>query len=618
MNNEKEFDVVIIGAGISGAMIAKELAKQCPGISILILEAGTGNTNDFSDYEKYNNQYYTALYKTPNAPYTDPKFAPSPSVMDITQITPGEISDSGYFVQKGPFPFLSNYNRNVGGTTLHWLGTTLRMCPNDFKMKTLYDRGEDWPITYEELKPYYRRAEFEIGVSAEVEEQEILGITFEDGYVFPMHKIPQSYLDKHMSDGLNGKTITMAGVEYPLEIISTPQGRNGMPNHLYDNGTGFQPVGAVGAPDLGQRCEGNSNCVPICPVQAKYSGMKTLHDALKMEGVEIRTQSPVSHLTISADRKMIEEVHYKTYTYDENGKRAFIKSHSVKGKTVVLAANAIENAKILLASNACTTSGLVGRNLMDHFVMLTWGFFDQPIGAYRGPGSTSGMPLTRDGDFRKIHSAFRIEVGNWGWSWPMVTPESTLVNAVDSDLFGEDLIQSIRNTTSRQFRMGWEIEQLPSLNNYISIDEKYKDDLGNYRPVINYTLVPYEMRAAAEAKRYSDTVFKALDVDDKTQYNTTDPGYFEYTYRDEEGEEKTFKGTMNGAGHVVGCHKMGTEKTGSVVNTKQRAHDHENLFVVGCGSFPTIATSNPTLTMAALVYMAADEIAKDFNKRKNN
>ena len=70
-----------------------------------------------------------------------------------------------------------------------------------------------------------------------------------------------------------------------VEVVQTPQGRNGMPNPNYVNNhtgeTGFLPVGAVGAPELGQRCEGNSNCVPICPVQAKYNALKSLQDALK-------------------------------------------------------------------------------------------------------------------------------------------------------------------------------------------------------------------------------------------------------------------------------------------------------------------------------------------------
>lgn len=86
MQNEKEFDVVIVGAGITGSIIAKELSKKCHGLEILILEAGMGNSSDFSDYELYNDQYYNAIAKTPNSPYSDSRFAPSPSVLDVSNI----------------------------------------------------------------------------------------------------------------------------------------------------------------------------------------------------------------------------------------------------------------------------------------------------------------------------------------------------------------------------------------------------------------------------------------------------------------------------------------------------------------------------------------------------
>ena len=249
---------------------------------------------------------------------------------------------------------------------------------------------------------------------------------------------------------------------------------------------------------------------------------------------------------------------------------------------------------------------------MDHLVMLTWGLFPKDIGAYRGPGSTSGMPLTRDGNFRKNRSAFRVEIGNWGWNWPKNTPESTLLDAVENGLFGEELIEHIKDQTSRQFRIGWEMEQLPSENNYITIDEKYKDDLGNYRPIIHYELNDYEKKGAVAATKLSNAVFERLGIESKTEYEESAPGYFEYKYTDECGET-IFKSSFNGAGHVVGCHRMGTDKYNSVVDENQRSHEHPNLFVAGCGSLPTIATSNPTLTMAALAFKTADEIVKEFN-----
>lgn len=643
-DNHQKFDVVIVGAGISGSIIARELSKQ-EGLSILIIEGGTGSSSDFNVYDNYNDQYYNALIKVPNSPYTDSKFSPSPSVLDPQYMGDGcptchENEDgedckacrerkqlprtNGYFVQNGPFPFLSNYNRNVGGTTLHWLGTTPRMCPSDFEMQSKYGVGVDWPISYADMQPYYQRAEREIGVSAEVTDQSYIDITFEDGYVYPMQRIPQSYLDNYMSNHLHNKPVLFDGKEQDMVVISTPQGRNGMPNPAYNNGEGYTPVGAVGNPDLGQRCEGNSNCVPICPVQAKYSALKTLHPALQSETsrVTIIKQSPVSTIELDPDDpRKVKRVHYKTYDTTADGRRTNIQSYSVEGTVVVLAANAIENAKILLASDVANSSDQVGRNLMDHLVMLTWGFMPKAIGAYRGPGSTSGIPIARDGNFRSEHSAFWIEVGNWGWNWPANAPEQFLLDAVDgaptsvdapTKLYGRALKEYIHRYTARQFRIGWEIEQLPHPDNRVTIDENYVDDLGNYRPVINYQLTDYEKKGGLAASKLSQDLFKHLEVtpppvNPDAANQPKQAGYFEYRYM-EGGEEKTFSNIFNGAGHVVGCHRMGDDPTTSVVDANQKAHDLDNLFVTGCGSFPTLATSNPTLSLSALAFKSADAI----------
>lgn len=663
--DEQIFDVIIVGAGISGSIIAKELQRKNNDLSILILEAGTGKSGDFNDYDLYNDQFYNALIKVPNSPYTETKFAPSPSVLDPTRIGDTGPKTNGYFVQNGPYPFLSNYNRNVGGTTLHWLGTTPRMCPNDFKLYSTYKRGKDWPITYEDLQPFYRRAEKEIGVSAEVADQSYIDISFDEGYVFPMHAMPQSYLDNHMKEGLKDKKITFNGKEQIAPVVSTPQGRNGMPNAAYkeykENETEFEPVGAIGNPDLGQRCEGNSNCVPICPVQAKYSALKSLHAALtaKDSKVVLLNQSPVSKINPCSNSGHTEVV-YKTFELSADGVRANIKNHKVRGKKVVLAANAIENAKLLLVSNICNTSGQVGKNLMDHLVMLTWGFMPKSVGAYRGPGSTSGIPIARDGSFRKDHSAFWIEIGNWGWNWPANAPESFLIDAVDGKpksneesektacfwvdpedgqtkckaekgaacclvnaenkpaimtekLYGKKLRAYLQENTPRQFRMGWEIEQLPNENNFISICEKYKDALGNYRPVINYEVTDYEKAGGLAAHNLSEAIFDALEVESMTTYSSNDPGYFEYK---DPTDDSTFSASFQGAGHVVGTHRMGDNADDSVVDSYQRSHDHQDIFVTGAGSFVTLATSNPTLTLSALAFRTADAILADFDKKK--
>ncbi|HYG79506.1 MAG TPA: NAD(P)-binding protein, partial [Pyrinomonadaceae bacterium] len=317
---EKNYDVVIVGAGASGAVLAKVLSGA--GKNVLLLEAGAQAGIEleaaaaYDNYQSYLSNFYTAEAKVPNAPYPNLKNAPSPDVLNIGAFDtkkpviendnwpkkddPKLRLTQGYFVQKGELPFGSDYARAPGGTMLHWLGTTLRMMPNDFKERTTYGHGVDWPISYEDLKPYYEMAEREIGVSGSVEEQDIPGMGsdyFSPGYEFPMRKIPQSYLDGQFVKHVKGKTIRVNGQDYKLNVISTPQGRNSMPNRNYKLSEArwdakrkklrlepdeeeYQPVGSTWDPYTGQRCEGNASCVPICPVQAKYNPLKTIKSAV--------------------------------------------------------------------------------------------------------------------------------------------------------------------------------------------------------------------------------------------------------------------------------------------------------------------------------------------------
>jgi choline dehydrogenase-like flavoprotein len=289
---DKNYDVVIVGAGVAGAVLAKVLSSA--GKNVLLLEAGKQAGIEmeavaaYANYQSYLDNFYVASAKVPNAPYPNLSTAPSPNVLDISSfdtqkpVIPEDDwpkkDDSklrlttGYFVQKGELPFGSDYARTPGGTMLHWLGTTLRMLPNDFKIRSTYGHGVDWPISYDDLKPYYEMAEREIGVSGEADEQEIPETGsdyFGPGYKFPMHKIPQSYLDGKFIEGIKGKTINVYNQAFKLNVISTPQGRNSTPNKDYKlsaprwnegekklslgpGGEEYQPVGAVWDPHTGQ------------------------------------------------------------------------------------------------------------------------------------------------------------------------------------------------------------------------------------------------------------------------------------------------------------------------------------------------------------------------------
>ncbi len=583
------YDVIIVGSGFAGSILGKLMRDA--GKRVLLLEAGAGEGPAYSQHLKYVRHYMNALAKTPNSPYPNSPNAPQPEVTDVEALTPKNIpSHKGYFVQMGPYPFESNYVRRLGGTSLHWFGSCPRMLPEDFAMKSLFDQAVDWPLTYDDLLPYYALAEETIGVSAEVEEQQYHGIHFESGYVYPMHRIPPTYLDQWITRGLAGKTLPG---EQLSEIRSIPQGRNSIPNGNYQNGKGYKPHGAAGNPAVGQRCMGNSSCIPICPIQARYNSLKTLEQT----SIDILTQTVVSRLIADPETGIIHKLLCKVWFDDQSTAHQDIE---LSAPWIVLAANAIENAVLLKASGLCSESGQLGRNLMDHPAILSWGLAPESIGAFRGPGLTSTLVNYRGGPQRREKAGFVLEIGNWGWSWPRNEPGDTTLSLIDDEhSFGRHLRQRLGSDVPRQIRLDMMTEQLPNALNRITIDDAWRDRLGNYRPVIHYNVDDYTQAGLVYGREVAQQIFSYLNIQDATQYNSTDPGYFT---RNGQGY------TWCGVGHAAGTHRMGTTSRNSVVDTTQRAWGHPNLYVIGCGSMPTLGTSNPTLTMTALTFKTASHI----------
>ena len=645
-NLDQEFDVVIVGAGIAGATVAKSIIEAGGSDKrILIIEAGRNTGMSADKYLSHVLAFQEAEAKLPNSPYADNPNAPQPSEASLRQLvsqpTPNSKptntvdEDTGYMIQTGPLPFSSSYTRALGGTTLHWLGTSLRMLPTDFKLKSNYGHGVDWPISYEDLKPYYERAERDIiGVSGDVADQCYPGIdsSYFGDYEYPMEKIPSSYLDNYLADRINGLEVKLGDESFTVEVSNTPVGRNSTPRG------GYKPVGAVGNASQGQRCEGNSSCIPICPVQAKYNALKTLSALQRNYGrgssttVEIVAQTVASTIEVD-DQGEISGIVCKVYKEEASPDYEEV---TVRGKVFVLAAHAIENAKLLLASDVANSSGQVGRNLMDHPLILTWGLLPDKIWSFRGPGSTSGIPAFRDGPFRKRHSAFRVEIGNWGWSFAAGAPNSTfktMLKGSEGDskttpplqpvkrLSGRELRQRMSEVLPRQFRMAWEFEQIPEDSNFITIDDNYRDRLGNHRPVIRYDLPEYVKAAMEVARNASRQIFSTLGLEQLYENDTGTPkknpvGFpsgWDYTHYDSNAPGYvTYRGrgyAYEGAGHVAGTHRMGDKAETSVVNKHQQSWDHSNLFMVGCGNMPTIGTSNPTLTMTALAIQAGENIS---------
>lgn len=423
--------------------------------------------------------------------------APQPDPSDLR-------SDDGYFVQRGPLKYGSTYPRFQGGSTLHWLGVCLRMLPEDFELRSRY--GRDWPLGYEVLEPWYRQAERAIGVAADVAEQTYHGIEFAASYDYPMRRIPSSYSGTVLAAAIDGTPIRLSEDTVRLKVRSYPATRNSVPRGNY------QPVGAVDirpqrqglGPYLGERCAGNTSCTPICPIQATYNAGKSLAQA-DPAYLGVVAQAVASKLHADPLSGQVRGVEYRRYR-DPSSPRHTV--HTARGRVHVLAAHAVENAKLMLASGLGGTSGMLGRNLMDHPSIYAWGLAKAHVRPYRGPLSTSGI-----------------------------------------------------------------------------------DD--------------YTLAGMAEATRVYREVFSRAGIEDRTDPEQG-PWFPEVPYAG---------GTMryHGMGHFAGTHVMGDDPGSSVVDVDQR-WEHRNLFLVGAGSFPTMGTSNPTLTMAALALRTADRLTEELRR----
>jgi choline dehydrogenase-like flavoprotein len=588
------YDAVIVGGGIAGSLIADQLSQA--GQRVLILEAGPAEDLTLAGYENYLQRFYQAASKDNQAPYRHNPNAPMPRSTDANRITPGETDASTYLVQAGPYATDTVYTRVLGGTTMHWEAKTPRMLPEDFEMASRFGHGLDWPIGYGDLEPFYRQAEREIGVSADVGDQAYLGITFPAGYEYPMRGLPLSYLDQMVAGGVDGMPVDLDGERYALKVRPFPQGRNGIPNPDYDGQKGYVPVGAVSTSqvDQGGRCQGNNNCVPICPVQAKYHAGKTLAKALSSGKVDLLAQAVAYKVHTDTETGRVTHLEYRAYRDPHSPEYT---TGTARGRIFVLCANAIETPRLMLASGLKSTSGLMGRNLMDHAYLLNWALLPQVAGTMRGTNCTGGIVDLRGGPFRRQQASFSIDIHNDGWGWATGAPYTDLLGIVDDqNKFGPALRQALVSQVSRQLLLAFMTEVPPSQSNRVTVDPAYKDQLGNMRPVITFRIPDYTMRGVAYGRRLARRIFQRLGAEDCTVYDPSDYGYVTY-----EGQGYSIRG----GNHLAGTHVMGTSKANSVVDATLRCWDHENLYLAGGGSMPSIGTANVTLTLAALCLKSA-------------
>lgn len=527
MSSPNSADVVIVGSGIAASQIAQKLSKA--GIDVLMLEAGS-RIERWRVVENYRNTAYKGDFQSP---YPPSEHAPHPFYSPTND----------YLIQRGPEPYKAGYLRVAGGTTWHWSAQSWRLLPNDMKLQSTYGVGRDWPISYDELEPYYYESEVEMGVGGP--NQGLLGPRSKP---YPQPEIPLSDFDAKFK-----KVVEAHG----YHLVSEPAARNTAP---FDS----RPA-----------CCGNSNCMPICPIEAQYTGETALR---KAEAAKARLlTNAVVYRVEHDDSGKIVAVHYK----QPDGS-----SHRVTGKLFVLAANAIETPKLMLISKSDkfrngigNSSDQVGRNLMDHPGTSMSFLSAEPMWPGRGPMRLSCMVDLMDGSFRRDHSAMKLNVGNY------VPTRAVTEYLLSKGVYGAELDEKIREYASRWVVVNSFFDILPDPENRITASTEFKDALGIPRPEVHYRIHDYVNKAAKVARGH---YAKIAELFGGTEINYAD-NYFNNN-------------------HIMGTLIMGDDPRDSVVDKHLRSHDHPNLFIASSGVMASAGTVNCTLTLSALSMRLADTL----------
>jgi choline dehydrogenase-like flavoprotein len=540
----KEFDadLIVIGSGVMGGVIASRLAKA--GKSVIILEAGP-RVKRADIVETYRNSPVKLSLANMKAQGSGSPF-PNPPHIPSTY--------GNYLQQTGPVSYPTKYLRVVGGTTWHFGSALWRMIPNDFKLKTLYGRGRDWPLSYDELEPYYCEAEAELGVSG-VDGQDESG---HGGPAWPPRSKP------FPMKGLNEPYFMTRAAE-----MLAPGGYNPV----------IEPHGRATRP-YGNRpvCAGNNNCNPVCPIGAKYDGSMHIDEA-ERAGAKLYDNAVVYKIEAGDDGKITAVLYKKP-----DGT-----SHRLTARHFVLAAYAIEGPKLLLMSTSekfpngiANSSDQVGRNLMGHTGISMNIMMNEDVWPGQGPTELLVYLNYRDGEFRKDIPSYKTKFRN-------TVPSSQIASSLlAKGVLGSKLDSEIRRQAARSLNVAVDFETEAQPQNRIVPSKTKTDGIGLPVPEIYYSVNDY-WNAGRD--------FALKDLARMAQLLNADVLNVDTKHQDRQ--------------HIMGTTIMGDDPKNSVVDRDCRTHDHPNLFIAGTGVMPSATCMNPTLTGAALSVRIAEQLIKE-------
>ena len=557
------YDAIIIGSGASGGMAAKQLTEK--GFRVLVLEAGPP-VDPARDFTKHP-WPYEDMYRG----FGPPGWKAREQWM---QDTAGNYSRHFYVKDtEHPYttdpgkPFLWVRARIVGGKTLHWGRLSWRFSDLDFKAASHDGFGDDWPISYAEIAPYYDKAEYFIGVSGD-----------RDG-------LP------HLPDGnfMPGMPLTCG--EQMLKRGSLKTGRPAITARV---------AMLTGRPHPHMKgrnaCHYCGHCGEGCDVGAVFNSVvSTLPIAAATGRMTLRPNSVVREILVDPNTGNARGVAFVD--------RVTFEEHEALGKVVIVAASTLESTRILLNSKSPrhpnglgNSSGVLGRYLMDHFGGISaGGFFEVLKGreTILEDGKASGLVVPR---FRNIDKAskqsrfirgYHFECGSSIGRFP------GMARGVPG--FGADFKKQVRRLYTAPVGMTVRAEMLPRYQNYVEIDPGGVVDAWGI-PVLKVHIQhsDNEREMARDAAETSEEILRAAGA--------------EITYK---GGRMTAPGRII---HELGTARMGRDPKTSVLNEFNQVHDARNVFVTDGAAFVSGANQNPTITILALTMRACDYLADEYRR----
>lgn len=589
----KEYDVIVVGSGAGGGMSAYVLTIA--GLKVLMLEAGR-------DYDPIKE---TPMFNWPkDAPLRDASTPDRPfgfynATVDGGWQVPGEPYSQASADPKRQFSWWRP--RMMGGRTNHWGRISLRNGPYDFKPYSRDGLGFDWPVSYEDIAPYYDKTEMLIGVYGDTGHQ-LENIPDSPAGILQPPPKPRAYelLAKKACNDMN-----IPVIPGHLAILTERQDHKVLPKKLFPN----NPLGQkVTADSMQSRsaCFWATHCGRGCSIKAAFQSTTVLiPPALATGNLDIISNAMVREVTLNAAGKADGVIFIDKTSRQER---------KVKARAVVVAASAAETARIFLNSRSslfpdgiANSSGLVGKYLMDS----VGGGVTGQIPALEGlpPMNEDGSSghhlyqpwwLYKEQKAGKLNFAkgYHIEMSG-GRSMPGAGVFGGLEHLTDG-AYGSSYKDACRRYYGTFVHFAGRGAMIPNENSFCEIDAERVDQWGIPILKFHWQWSDHETNMVAHMHKTFAQIIEQMGGNVISTLHT-------------DGS----KAISNGGSiiHEIGGTIMGADRGKSVLNQFCQSWDVPNLFVADGAPFPSKADKNPTLTIMALAWRTSDYIVEQFKQR---